>query len=77
MSLETLETLTLLKTNQKVLKDNNVNLDAFLDVVLDGESSANEESSGEESELDIESDTADEPTEDDKIAGLTEDSDSE
>ena len=60
-----------------MLKDNNVNLDAFLDVVSNGESSANEESSGEESELDIESDTADEPTEEDKIAGLTEDSDSE
>ena len=41
------------------------------------ESSASEESSGEESELDIESDTIDEPTEEDKIAGLTEDSDSE
>ena len=77
MSLETLETLTLLKTNQKVLKDNNVNLDAFLGVGSSGESSASEESTGEESELDIENDTIDEPTEEDKIAALTEDSDSE
>ena len=77
MRLETLETLTLLKTNKKVLEENKLGIEDFLDAEIECEDSESEAESSD-SELESGSDAGDESEEDgDRIASVAEDSDTD
>ena len=59
MKLETLETLTLLKTNKKVLEENKLNVEDILEAEIEYEDGENDVESSE-SELESGSDAGDE-----------------
>ena len=77
MKLETLETLTLLKTNKKVLEENKLNVEDILEAEIEYEDGENDVESSE-SELESGSDEGDEVKEDEeRIASVAEDSDND
>ena len=77
MKLETLETLTLLITNKKVLEENKLNVEDILEAEIEYEDGENDVESSE-SELESGSDEGDEVKEDEeRIASVAEDSDND
>ena len=77
MKLETLETLTLLKTNKKVLEENKLTIEDFLEAEIEYEYGGSDVESSE-SELESGSDAGDESKEgEERIASVAEDSDTD